>query len=199
MRKVMIEKTLYEFKELPQKGKDSVIKTYVENWSGEWALDEAKTRAQYLGIDIDDFHYSGFCSQGDGASFTGWFRAKDVTEKGLAAVASYEDETLDALSAAIKKVVAALPNLRVEITTSGRYCHSNTMRFDYAENNEDIDIDGELARRIERVLKTFADQVYNTLRKDYFASTEESFVEMDCTEQELEFFVDGSVYVEDSE
>jgi hypothetical protein len=64
--------TTYNFSELSEAVQEKLINDYeLSDYWDEWVIDTIKEEASELGIENFDFHYSGFWSQGDGASFTG--------------------------------------------------------------------------------------------------------------------------------
>ena len=72
--------TLYSFEELDTQAQDSIISAYVQDLPGWWSDDveeRIKNEAEALGIKDFDFLWSGFWSQGDGLSFTGYLNFKD--------------------------------------------------------------------------------------------------------------------------
>lgn len=123
----------------------------------EWwdsVYDDFKTIAGILGFDVQDMQFSGFWSQGDGASFTGSYAYK----KGcITAVVDYapKDETLHAIARDI--VAMQKPAFyRIEgpiYRQSHHYSHENTIRADSSELTE-------IARRLCRWL-------YDALEKEY--------------------------------
>lgn len=83
----IIETKIYPFSELPPKSQQKVCDDYRENLHG-WdfgTMEDAKQIAVYLGIVNCDIAYSGFWSQGDGASFTGSWAREGVQLEALKA------------------------------------------------------------------------------------------------------------------
>ncbi len=77
-----VEKTikLYEFKELDEEVQDGIISKYLQDLPGWWSDDveeRIRNEAEALGIQNFDFSWSGFWSQGDGLSFTGYLSFKN--------------------------------------------------------------------------------------------------------------------------
>lgn len=96
----------------------------------ESVFDMAKEAAKIIGIDIDDIRYSGFWSQGDGASFTGSY----AYVKGAAAAIRKEFPTATELHNIADRLADAqrrhFYQLRADISQSGRYVHEMTMKVD---------------------------------------------------------------------
>lgn len=67
------EITVYTYAELSAQGRQAAQSAYnqpEDHWY-EDIIEEFKERGPERGFDIDDVQWSGFCSQGDGASWTG--------------------------------------------------------------------------------------------------------------------------------
>jgi len=143
----------------------------LEWWDGVYGW--AKEDAAKFGLDIEDICFSGFSSQGDGASFVGELRFKecDVTDLNEGAKALYD--VLAGVYGLIK-IVAEDSELRVHIEQRGNYYHENTMGFDYAHYGETYrsadEVDTILAAKqeaVEEALRGYARWIYRTLEKDY--------------------------------
>jgi hypothetical protein len=136
----------------------------------EYTYDWAKEEAEKFGLDIEDIYFSGFSSQGDGASFAGelGFKECDVTDLNEGAKALYD--VLAGVYGLIK-IVAEDSELRVHIEQRGNYYHENTMGFDYYTRYDNTDeVDTILATKeeeIEEALRDYARWIYRTLEKDY--------------------------------
>lgn len=74
----------YKFDELDERAKNKVRRWHNESLQlNEWyefIIDEAKTKGYEHGFSIDDIRFSGFYSQGDGASWTGYVRLRRFME-----------------------------------------------------------------------------------------------------------------------
>ena len=142
--------------------------SYLDWWDGVY--DWAKEDAAKFGLGIENIYFSGFSSQGDGASFVGELRFKecDVPDLNEGAKALYD--VLAGVYGLIK-IVAEDSELRVHIEQRGNYYHENTMGFDYYTRYDNTDeVDTILAAKeeeIEEALRDYARWIYRTLEKDY--------------------------------
>lgn len=111
--------------ELSEKARERFLSTYNdEGYSGQNVIMMYKSDPEVAakGFDIDEIYYSGFSSQGDGASW-----------KGRVDLKKYVTHFMTAPEDAVKREVllAMLENddmtNYIQLDTSGRYCHSNTM------------------------------------------------------------------------
>lgn len=162
-------------------------------FDGWWdsTYEDAVRMASLLGIEIDQrgehgglaIYFSGFCSQGDGASFTGWYRPK---ANALAAIkAETNDETLIDLAERLTTMnvtLALWPELeclQAKITTSGRYSHSHTMSVAVEYEPYDVDMPDafpgiSVEEELTACMREFADWIYAQLEAehDYLTSDE---------------------------
>lgn len=162
-------------------------------WGDWWdtAYEDAARMASLLGIEIDQrgehgglaIYFSGFCSQGDGASFAGWYRPK--ADALAATKAETNDETLIKLAerlTALNVTLALWPELeclQAKITTSGRYSHSGMMSIAVEYMPYDIDMPDafpgiSVEDELTACMREFADWIYDQLEAehDYFTSDE---------------------------
>jgi hypothetical protein len=141
MRQETVVKTYLKFSELTEKQKEKVLcKNYDINVDGDYwyehLKDEFETKLKKLGFYKIQIQFSGFSSQGDGASFSAKHR-------------------------------------RGNIETSGRYCHSNTMRSD----NDLILVVG----------KRLADKYYKALLEEYVYQTSTQAIVEAIEANDMEF------------
>lgn len=106
-----------------------------ESWS-EPVTADLKTIAALMGWTVTDTAFSGFCCQGDGAQFTGTWKANDVQdvpalEAHAPASASERNATLARIMEAIAALAKEAPDTSALVErNSGHYSHSNATRFD---------------------------------------------------------------------
>lgn len=200
MRTIMVEKTLYQFHELPEDAKQYAISTYWgEDWDYESVFYDAKQIGKCMGIDIDDIYFRGFWSQGDGACFTGHYR---YAKAGVKAVMEYapQDKELHRIAKELQDVQKKyFYKLHTTITQSGMYCHEGTMRF------ETIHMDGDMNRYdcrgpsdddendIKEALRDFARWIYKQLEEQYGYETSEEAVLEACEANGYEFDDKGRI------
>lgn len=135
------------------------------DWS-ESVFDDAKTNGAMIGIDIKDIYYSGFWSQGDGASFTGSYAYKAGAVKAIRQAAPKDDE-LHRIAIALQ--AAQRPyfyKICATIKTSGRYGHSGAMDVD-CEHIDDSYRDIGDCDAIVMALRSFAHWIYHNLEREY--------------------------------
>jgi len=146
------EITVFKFEELSERAQDKARQWYAEHgmcyewWDGDY--EDAKDQGKERGFDIDDIRFSGFWSQGDGASWTGHIIVRDFLNWLLAQPENSPQyrrmEGARHRYTVLQEIIEAdcgsdMPELfeRVcEVIRSGyHYVHSNTMQI--AEPNCD--------------------------------------------------------------
>lgn len=187
--------------ELPEEAKERVLEKH-RSWNvdfDEWAdfmIDDFKEKLRTLGFLDPETYYSGFWSQGDGASF----KAEIDLDK-------YIRTHLEELIKAgvdiftLRKILNNNPcdsDWEMEghhITQSGRYYHENTM---------DIDLDwrGDAPKDIEDALtqmqgfiledaRNLAKEFYKSLGKEYDYSTSDEAIIESLNANDKKFTRDG--------
>jgi len=127
------EITIYKWEELSQTAQQKAREWYLEGMDYEWwegtyemAIEDGKEKGFY----IDKIYFSGFYSQGDGASWIGqvdvrqWLEENLPDSIGLSAWCQLiQEDVVDKFS----KVVA----------NNSHYCHESTMQFSDIEDHTD--------------------------------------------------------------
>ena len=177
-----------------------------DNW-WEYTYDVAKEDGKSLGFDIEKIMFSGFSSQGDGASWTGYI---DLLKYIKADVKLVQEPAYNILAALIE---GDWLESEVKIDTGvGHYCHEHTMSVGDIEmytceddgviehgvykgvKIEDLyDAMGELFleefnNALQEHARDFATDIYRRLEKEYdYLRSEESFIEScECNDVEFE-------------
>lgn len=181
MRTEVTERVLYSFEELSEASKERAREWWragagCDNFFAEAVIDDAEHIAPLLGIDFmvdrvplcgggtrtkPRIYWSGFWSQGDGASFEAYFAYKKGSAKAIREHAPMDKELhaiADALQAAQRRVFYRANGT---ITTRGHYSHSGTMHISMNDGCESVEDD------IEQALREFADWIYSQLEAAY--------------------------------
>jgi hypothetical protein len=162
-----------------------------------------------LGIELDaqEPSFSGFCSQGDGASWTGRYRAQGLGYAGLEPLYTYDwapakirehapqDEELHRIADELCLLARIYgPTYAIVRRTSGNYVHSNTMYVSdweyYDDEIDTYDVDGDIINHIEEALlhafQALADWLYKTLEVEYDRRTSDEAVIESLEANEIE-------------
>lgn len=109
-----------------------------DGWYDSTIEDFCDTILPHFGVDVSykDVEFTGFWSQGDGASFKGSFNLSDVSLTDLEASVPTEVALLK-LAAELQVLADAHPTIHGHVSRmSSRYSHSNTMCIgEYSSNN----------------------------------------------------------------
>ena len=195
------EKTEFTFDELDESAKDKARDAVrYDNVEDEWwdsVYEDAVRMGGLLGIHISstphttpkgrtytttDISFSGFCSQGDGASFVGNYRF--VPDALLKIQQETTDEELIRIAQELvllqlgRRMRGLEPFSATISTSSSNYSHSMTMRVELVmddDSTEDIEPDLiGLERGLTQLMRDFADYIYSQLEAehDYLTSDE---------------------------
>ena len=180
------EQTMFSFSELNDAAKTAARNEYRDSeyildysWWGH-VYEDAIRLGALLGINImaDDIHFSGFASQGDGASFAGTYISDRADLNKLKAEAP-KDTVLHSLADQLallqvtQRLATGRARIEFRIYTVGRDSHSGTMRVEDIYDlvpDDDFDNSDELCVIVRR----FADWIYAQLEQehDYLISDE---------------------------
>ncbi len=220
---IQVTKTLYRFKELIAAEKDPNSKvtsqaverarqTLIEWSASNDVLDEYvwehcwKTALQQIGFVDQKLAWSGFASQGDGASFSGkidvekllWFMSHKIKPKKIIEGSSRTTDSEDFVPWIVHKLNGCYGynpqfrklkksidffDMKVE-RTDHRYLHSNSCNIDYNsyagfpdDLNELLDEFYEAAKELRYSL---CQAIYKDLQEEYYAlSEDEALIEYD--------------------
>jgi hypothetical protein len=185
----MIEIFVFKFQELSPKTQNRTLEKYretlVDDWWYEPIIEGFKERLERLGYwDIDCF-FSGFYSQGDGASF--------IAKYGYEKIVNPDDE----FGAQLNKLQEKYNNdLRGRIMkTSSNYVHEGTMIVDYLETSG-VDAEEEDINQFRAISRELARILYKDLEKEYDYLTSDNSIANYFTENETYFHKNGEVYAD---
>lgn len=196
---------VYKFTDLSEEIQNKIIekeKSYIaENpcdWWSDPIIEGFHEEMEEAGFTDIETAWSGFWSQGDGASFTAKIRGTEDTKKFVREVLGlkYIDEVLENIYISIRR-------------TDSRYSHSRTM-----DANVEIDGDEEIEKDmgtgmiividvteslepIEDAVRTWArnraDKLYDDLEKGYNEQFEDDAIRQDLISRDDDYDEDGNV------
>lgn len=200
----VVESTLYKFSELSDRAKEKARDWYRDGLEFDPEYEPFETAARLLGIDFEcnrgrhgtgpNIMYSGFSSQGDGASFTGTYTPKHSSQ-------AIRDEF--GTNTELHKIADALTafNCRYillngsrdwsgKITHSGREVHKYSMYGEvYDANGEQLD--GALCDEFTGIMRDFAQWIYDGLESQYDWLMSDEATDESIEANEYEFDEDG--------
>ena len=168
----------------------------------DWVIENETEDLESLGLENVEISFSGFWSQGDGASFTA--RVNDIPA--FIKTIGIEDEILPKVLAAFEEVY----EMRI-VRTDSRYFHENTVRFEIEEMDDTelvimsgfgigditVDLDEtleeiELVKKASEWVKSKCKEIYRKLEKAYSEEFSEEAAEEWVDSIGMEFDEDGN-------
>ncbi len=203
-------KTVFTFNELSDKAKKKAREWYKSQdlGYGWWdsVFENASIIASLFGLDIRNkpvkmkngktqypvsIFFSGFYSQGDGASFEGRYTYKDGATDAVKEYAP-EDGTLHSIVNQLQNLQHRHSNrLEATIKQSGRYSHEFTMSLDmtwdddYSE--EENIFDDEATSELLEIMRDFARWIYKNLEREYDYLMSDEVVDETLISNDYEF------------
>lgn len=190
-----IETTLYTYDELPTDAARQRAREWYSDGGLEYewwdsVYEDAKTIGEILGFTIDRISFSGFWSQGDGASFVGDYAYAPGWRKKLKAYAPL-DEDVRAIGDALQSIQKPRRyKLRATIGAMGRYCHEGTMTA-AVETADGREVSADEDAAILECARDFARWIYSRLEADHEYLTSDETVADNIRANGYEFTVDG--------
>ncbi len=213
----VVERTVFKFAELSERAKERARERWRDGgqhdewW--EYTYENAAQVAQCLGISISthsvklhsgktrqdpDIFFSGFSSQGDGASWLGRYTYKADAVAAIQAYAPQDEELLRIAQAlTVLQMITRLEcgrHLEARVTSNdSRYCHSNTMDVEvtYIDEEDGVSPPDDQDRELTQLLRDFADWIYKQLEAE-----DECLNSDECIDSQLaehEFDEDGTI------
>jgi hypothetical protein len=199
-----------KYSELSPEAQKKAHEKYEPEFFDEYVIEDAKEQGKLRGFEIDKIHYSGFWSQGDGASWQGTIDLKKFLEWEEQQEKPLLNDFQRVLLSAGAKYVSS-----ISLTCRGRYSHSRTMLLassvneiaigaelpdgpyagmrgeDYEELlNEHVD---EIDEIILSAARDYADEIYKDLEAAYeYECSEENYKEL-AEINEWEFDEEGEM------
>ena len=188
----------YSFNELSDEAKqvafDNNSDINVECW--DWydcVKNDFHTILELIGFYNIDSNFSGFYSQGDGASFSANYRY----EKGCLKAVKQHAPNDAALHNIVKGIISHQKNngylLSCEVSQRGYYCHSNTMHFSWCKNDDSwFDWKNDFVEdELEQLFRDLADWYYSRLENEYEYLTSFDVVAEMLESNEIQFLENG--------
>lgn len=200
MRTITTETKVYYFEELPEESQKMAIENYYDiNIDYDWydcTIECWQEKLASIGFDDAEIRFSGFWSQGDGASFNA-----DVDFLNL--LPCYIDCALEPNRKQAKRLIALAETgyfdgaFKIDFTHS-RYVHENTMTVNmdgayYLDCMVKNELD-EIEENIWDIARGLAQGIYRELEKEYDYLTSEEVIKETLIANEYEFTLDGKIY-----
>ena len=204
-----VTRTLYSFDELSDDAKERARDWYrgciesdeladYDDWQAIAEILGIKFRAQSVRLmgggmrQKPVIYWSGFCNQGDGASWEGWYSYSKGASARIRAYAP-QDERLHAIADKLQAVQRRnFYRLQASSTVSGHYVHSGCMRIDVTRT-DDIDASESDCDAVIECLRDFADWIYSQLQAQWHWLHSDECVDESIRANEYEFTELGDV------
>ncbi len=189
--------TVYPLAELTGTARETALNTLAQwntddNW-WEFIEDDTRRLGALFGLTVAELQFSGFSSQGDGASITGSYR---YVKGGLTAIQKEAptDETLHAIVSDLTRIQRLRGyRLTAEIVrTSHHYSHENTVTATAYDSRGDEHV-AAVSEAVTDVLRRFMRWVYRMLETEYEYRTSEAALLEFAEANEYRFLASGSV------
>ena len=184
MRKTAV--TVYKFNELADKVKEKVRDKYRQScldydwW--EVIYEGIMEKAEEYGITLvdDDIQFTGFWSQGDGASFV----SKEINNYKFADKVGIKanKEVLDTIELYIDRTIMNYSHMN-SVHATAVY---NDLPSKYEKKAE------ELTDKLEEVKNMLCTELYSNLENYYDELTSDEYIDNEIMENDLEFLGDGT-------
>jgi hypothetical protein len=185
---------IYSFDELSDKAKQKARDWWTDQMDVDldYVIDDVKYVGQLIGIRVDTVPYTGFSSQGDGATFTGMYHHEP---NAISAIAEYnsEDVRLVRIASSMFEVQRRNNNsLAAHVTHASNYCHAYSSTIDvYRTDDDGVDfIDEDM---LKDILRDFMNWIYDRLRSSFDWQMSEESIEESIRINEIDFDVNGKV------
>lgn len=206
-----IETTVYTFDELSDKAKEKAREWYRElldeqDYATHVIDDAACEVAKCLGVTFDrrpyktvggatryepKIYWSGFSSQGDGASFEGdWYS----TGEALAKIKEYapRDAMLHEIASMLDEAHNSAPGvIHAWSNVRGHYVHSGCMDIEMECVGDCYALEPEVERSVIGNLRQFANWVYKQLEESYEYASSDEAVDESLVANEYTFTAEG--------
>lgn len=202
--------TVYQFNELSDTAKAKAREWWRSHYEfdAECVIDDACDVAELMGLNIrcerkrradgsaswgPSVYWSGFCSQGDGASFKGLYKYRKGSVAAVRAYAPKDEELHRIAKALVAAQRQAFYQLGADIRQFGHYCHEMSMEIQvYKPKDEYCPVPVSAEGDIIEALRDFARWIYKQLEQEYEYQTADEQVDENIIANEYEFDEEGN-------
>jgi hypothetical protein len=181
--------TVYNFEELEEKTKEKALDElrHINTEFDWWDLveDDFKILCKLIGVEVKNIYFSGFCSQGDGACFEGFYAYAKGSCRAIRDHAPTDTE-LHRITDELYQVQAKnFFRLSAQVKQRGHYLHKYCTEIRVDGQNSEDKYPAEEA--IIELLRDLMEWLYRTLEKenDYLTSDEAIIETIEANEYEF--------------
>lgn len=204
-----VEVKTYKYDELPEDARQRAREWFAKDWPlydwWESTYDDFVEIGNTIGIDFKNksnnpeaykpaIYFSGFHSQGDGASFEGDYAYKAGWRKKLEGYCPNEKDLFEIAEnlQEIQRRHFYMLSADIKLMNS-IYCHSGTITLDVFKDGEWYN--GPDEDELSQLMREFADWMYKRLEMEYEFLTSEEHIEEEIRINEYDFTEDGKVFL----
>lgn len=203
MRLAIKETEVYQLSELDRYTQEYAYNKWRETneFFDDFLIDDFTAIGACIGIEIYKVKWSGFWSQGDGASFIGRYEYKKGWKKALADYCN-EYELVRIGQALQREQSKYFYKLHANVTDGrGNYSHKNSVIIDVTHADDYdrwgcVNIPESDSDCVEELLKDFMDYMYKSLDKEYEDQNSFESFRVYCDDNDCFFEEDGGRYYE---
>lgn len=190
-------RTLYTIDELTPEARARAIENnrdwnIYDDWH-EYTIDDFAQCAAAIGFTVDPrkgVRFTGFYSQGDGASFSGRYEYTPEWRSKLAAHCPTESD-LYSIGEELERLATSGGVDSAAVTADGRYCHEMTMRAEcWTGEDGDESTDAATAEFLDAA-RDLARWLYRRLEHEHDYLCSDDAVEESLAANAMEFLADG--------
>jgi len=197
--------TVYKFNELSDSIKKKVVDKQRENFEflDEYILKDSKQILEILGFFNIKINYSGFYSQGDGASFTGKFNSSRLNLEKMIDYAPKE-LVLHDIAKQIKEICGRYESISFSLyRASHRYSHEKTVGIDdiffcQKDTNEEIVEWNDTQKNDEDYLLNLSRHImrwiYNQLKTEYEYQLSDEQITQQLIDLNHDYLENGTIF-----
>lgn len=195
----VIEVKVYDFEELTDAAKENARSWWRRSVEFDPDFEDINAIAEIFGISEMKIAYSGFGSQGDGASFTGKYDFRPNSCDDIFRYAPNDGE-LQEIARALELAQSLCDNkLQADIIRCGhRYYHENTVIFNIFRRDDDS-VPDNVEDLIKESMRSFMKWIYNNIESQYDYIMSDKQVDEDLTENCYYFYKNGAIFSHESE
>ncbi len=194
-----VELNVYQFQELKESAKDKAREWYRNGYLNyDWwdSVEEGfKEVCNLMGVTVERSYFSGFHSQGDGASFVGSYVYVKGSTKAVKEYAP-QDKELNRIAQKLQAIQRRnFYSLSASISQSGHYVHEMTMRVSVdrdSDNYQDMTNDAE--DTVTEAMRDLAVWYYRALEKEYEWLMSDEHIDESIVANEYTFTGDGKLW-----
>lgn len=180
---------VFTFSELSPAAQAKAIEKFSEregeDWSGEFSSAEFKEKLEGLGFEDVDTQYSGFYSQGDGASFTSSSFDIRKVMKAIGIANLYKS---------FYTIVKTQEVWGRVYRISSNYSHEYTIKVDFPDYYGYSKQEGDVAEALTEYVRRLSKEFYGSLEAEYDYARGEENARQYLEGEDTEYTVNGKEY-----